>query len=176
MKGGKPMDFWVVKCREKKANGKQGWHWDNYFVKGCSVSNGWGGDDWIKNNESKKYIRDEVGKGDLVVCYQYEGQEIMGLTSIVRDGAEEVKNSGNYNLLFFTGFKSAFEIDPPLTIRLLRDTGCNPKCFGRGRQGTVFPLNPKEFKGILSAITDSYPQKRKSLEHWLTKVGYRLRA
>lgn len=169
------MNFWVIKCREKKPYGKKGWHWGKYFIKGGNVSDGWGGEDWIKNNESKRYIRDEVAKGDLAVCYQYEGQEIMGLTSMVRDGAEQIKNSGSYNILFFARSKSAFKIDPPLTIRLLRDTGCNPKCFGRGRQGTVFPLDSREFKGILSAITDLYPQKRRTLERWLTKVGYRFR-
>ena len=25
------MNSWVVKCREKKADGSSGWHWDNYF-------------------------------------------------------------------------------------------------------------------------------------------------
>lgn len=161
------MNFWVIKCRENKPNGKKGWHWDNYFVKDCNVSNGWGGKDWIKNNESKRYIRDEVGKGDLVVCYQYEGQEIMGLTSMARDGAEEIKNSGTYNILFFARSKKAFQLDPPLTLQKLRSAGCNPKCFRHGRQGTVFPLDSKEFKGILSVIADSYPQKRKILERWL---------
>lgn len=170
------MNFWVIKCREKKANRKRGWHWDKYFVRNCNVSDGWGGKDWIKNNESKKYIRDEITKGDLVICYQCEGQEIMGLTRLVRDGEEEIKNSGHYNMLFFAPPKSAFRIDPPLTIRLLRNTGCNPKCFGRGRQGTAFSLDSKEFKGIVSAIVKSNSHKSKALERWLTKAGYRLRA
>lgn len=167
------MNSWVVKCREKKADGRSGWHWDNYFEGYCDGNQGWGGEDWIKSNESKKYIRDEVTKGDLVVCYQYEGREIVGLTRMAKNGCEDRENSGHYNLLFFTRSTSGFRLNPPLTIQKLRGTGCNPKCFGPGRQGTVFPLGSKELKGILKAIANTSPKVRNDLGRWLRKVGYR---
>ena len=166
------MNFWVVKCRQKKADGKPGWHWDNYFEGYCDDNRGWGGEDWIKNNESKKYIRDEVRKGDFVVCYQYEGRKIVGLTRMSKGGCEEIKGSDHYNLLFFIRSKSSFRLNPPITIQNLRDNGSNPKCFGHGRQGTVFPLDSKEFKEILKSIGNTSPKLRNDLGRWLRKVGY----
>lgn len=169
------MKYWVVKCREKKADGKKGWHWDNYLKGDWDISDGWGGKNWIKNNESKKYIRDKVHIGDLVICYQYEGKEILGLTRMESEGGEDPEGSGQFNTLFFSKSRKAISLDPPITIKELRNRGCHPKCFRKGRQGTIFPLDKIEFNGILSAISNSSVDNQKRLHKWLNKVGYKLK-
>ena len=170
------MNFWVVKCREKKADGKRGGHWDNYLKGNWEVSEGWGGKNWIKNNESKKYIRDKVRKGDLVVCYQYEGREILGLTRMESEGGEDPEDSGQFNTLFFSKSRKALRLAQPITIKELRDSKCDPSCFKRGKQGTIFPLDKVEFDGILAVISNSSVSNKKKLHNWLNKVNYKLKA
>jgi hypothetical protein len=94
---------WVVKTREVKEDGSEGGHW-KYYLPGddCSCNlhrpyRNWGGDDWIMSSYSKKLIRDEVLEGDLVVCYQTDGREILGFTRMASDGKEESRGTGEYN-------------------------------------------------------------------------------
>jgi hypothetical protein len=59
-----------------------------------------------------------------------------------------------------------------LSIQKLRETGCNPKCFGPGRQGTIFPIEAKELNSIVSAIGRNSQIDGKKLSEWLKKIGY----
>src|SRR4051794_7510452 len=94
---------WVVKTRATKEDGSKGWHWRYYLPDDdCDreldePSQDWGGEDWIRSPYSKQLIRDEVREGDLVVCYQTDGREILGFTRMVSDGKEEFPGTGNYN-------------------------------------------------------------------------------
>lgn len=157
------MNFWVVKARLHKEDGSEGWHWGNYFDGGYEAGNKWGGKDWIRSNESKKYIREKVRKGDIVVCFQSDNGDIWGLTSMTTDGREEIRGSNEYNLLNFSSPSKTFKLTPPLKLQRLREDRCNPKCFAPGRQGTIFPLDLKDFQRILSAIGRNYPENKKDL-------------
>jgi hypothetical protein len=167
------MNIWVVKCREIREDKSQGWHWKYYFDEN-EDGRDWGGEDWIRSTRSCKLIRDEVSRGDLVVCYQYEGRQITGLTLMAEDGSQEIRG-GPYNMLSFVPSPKSFsllDVEPPLTVGRLRSRGCSPKCFGPYTQGTIFPVDPEEFEGIRSAISDDYPKKRMALSKWLKKARY----
>jgi hypothetical protein len=166
------MNFWVVKSRLRKDDGSEGWHWENYFEGDAETGKNWGGSEWIKSNESKKYIREDVRKGDLVVCYQSDNQEIWGLTKMLTDGQEDQRDSNEFNVLNFSAPNNAFALSPPLKLQKLKENHCNPKCFEPGRQGTIFPIIPKEFKGVLSVIVKNSPHLRDTLDKWLRKGGY----
>lgn len=68
--------------------------------------------------------------------------------------------------------RKAIAFDPALTVAQLREAGCDPKYFGPGSQGTVFPLSPAEFGGILSAAADWQPDIGPGLNEWLQRVHY----
>ena len=172
------MRVWTVKCREKKADGEEGWHWERYFDPDLSAyeeADSWGGRDWINSPRSWGYLREKASKGDIVVCYQYEGRRIIGLTLMSDDPTQDTPPSGPYNTIHLPARRDAFSLleeTPPLTVQRLRDRGCDPRCFGRNTQGTVFLLNAKEFGGIVDAIGEDYPHLRASLHRWLKKAGY----
>lgn len=170
------MAFWVVKCREKMADGGRGWHWQHFFRPGNKAfdrASDWGGRHWIKSSRSCMYLRDSARKGDIVVCYQYEGRQIMGLTRMVRN---PTKDGDEYNTMWFAARNDSLnliDLDPPLDVRRLRASGCDPHCFRTNTPGTVYALGGKEFGGILSTIEEQYPGLRKQLRRWLEAAGYR---
>jgi hypothetical protein len=111
------MQVWLVKCR-KNLPDRDGWTWDWYFdpqEDQYSQNDEWGGPEWIRSGQSKKFIRDEVSKDDLVVCYQYEGKRICGFTRMARDGRDDPIGSRNYCMLHLASKKKAFCLEPPIT-------------------------------------------------------------
>jgi hypothetical protein len=66
---------------------------------------------WIRSPQSKKYLREEVRKGDIVVCYQSEGRRICGFTRMAGNGRDEPKGSGDFNMLYLAGNKKALCIE-----------------------------------------------------------------
>lgn len=169
------MAIWVIKCRQTKSDGQEGWHWRHYFRRGVRAFNqisDWGGREWIRSPQSCKHLREDAGKGDLVVCYQYEGRQIMGLTQMAKDPTEE---GGVFNTIWLAARGDSFslmDVQPSLNVMRLRNRGCDPQCFVKNTQGTVFPVDADEFGGIISAIDDDYPHLRVRLNCWLKKAGY----
>ena len=165
--------YWFIKCR-KKLPGRKGWSWDGYFHRShpdFAKDHNWGGPSWIRSAQSRKYIADDVKKNDLVVCYQYEGRRICGLTRMVGDGDVAPKKPKKYCIIHLEATKNALQLDPPLTIPQLRETSCDPEWTRKG-QGTIFPIDPKDFEGILAAIRQLFPISEEALNAWLKKVGY----
>ena len=166
------MNVWLVKCR-KYLPDREGWSWDQYFDPESDeygVDDTWGGHEWIRSSQSKKFIREEVQKGDIVVCYQSEGRRICGFTRMAGDGLEEPEGSGDFNLLFIAAAKKGLCIEPELTVNQLHSTGCDPIWLQKG-QGTVFPLSLDEFKGIVRAVRICCSGMEDDLDRWLQRVG-----
>jgi hypothetical protein len=163
------MKFWLVKCRKKLSDGREGWTWDDYS-QNYKRDRDWGGDGWIKSSQSMMFIR-EVCKDDLVVCYQYEGKRIWGLTRMAGDGHEENRGAG-YNTLYLAATSKGLCIEPRLDVEELRATGCDPEWLRKG-QGTVFPISPIEFRGIVRCIRKNRPNMKVDLERWLPRMRWR---
>ena len=162
------MKFWLVKCRKYLSNGRQGWSWDTYFDDPYwSQVRNWGGADWIRSTWSKKIIREEVEKNDLIVCYQSEGRRICGFTRMAGGGLEA---SADANRLSLSGAKQAIQVEPELTTEQVLDTGCDPKWL-RGGQGTIFPLSEDEFSGIVRSVRICCPGMEDKLNRWLKRMG-----
>jgi len=175
----KPQNIWVVKCREVKADGTRGWHW-RYYLPGDDCdrelnepSEDWGGQDWIKSNLSKKLIREEVQAGDGVICYQCDTREIVGLTRMASAGKDDPPGSGDYNCFDLAPPREALRLDPPLRMRDLYASGCHPRCFAPGTQGTLFRVDQQEFEAIRTAIIRNSSGMRKRVAAWLDRAGRR---
>jgi hypothetical protein len=164
------MSVWLVKCSDYAKGGSGGWHWNDYLDNERGVwsrDETWGGPEWIRSTSSMKRIREEIAKGDLVVCYQVEERAILGLTQMAACGTDDPPGSGDYNTITLVSASKALKLNRPLTVFELRDTGCDPKSFGPGSLGTVFPLSDSEFKGIIAAIKAYSPKMMTKLDRWL---------
>jgi len=172
--------IWVIKCTEYPKDGSDGWHWRHYFSDPEAYSPDepamdWGGEDWIRSTYSMKLLREDVLAGHLAVCYQSDDAEygrcILGVTQFHSDGKEDYPGSERYNCFDLIPPEDAFFLDPPLTICDLYETGCHPKCFGRGTQGTIFPVEARDFEGILRATARQSAAQKKALQKWLQRVS-----
>lgn len=160
------MNIWVVKVRQRKS--EEGYHWKHYFKKGKKEDYKF----FCSSNLSKKYLREEVGKGDIVICYQVDSKEIVGITLMESGGIECIEGSGDINAFYLVQANKAFNlIDNSITVGEIRKTGCNPDCFGQGKQGTIFPVSNDEFKCIINAIINKYPELKDYMEEWLEGVA-----
>ncbi len=174
------MNAWVVKSTLKLRDGSEGWHWNNYLPVGgdCAydpdeVAADWGGANWVRSFLSKKLLREEVREGDIVICYQSDGREILGLTTMASDGKEDPHGSGDFNMFDLARPSDALILDPPLTIASLYAAGCRPKCFGPGMQGTVFRVENDEFEQMLGVLRgEMSAEGRRELDAWLRRAGW----
>jgi len=171
-------NVWVIKCTELLRDGSEGWHWRHYLPPTTcdgyapdAIAADWGGANWIRSAYSKKLLRKSVTCGDIALCYQSDdpehGRAILGLARFASDGREEEPGSGDYNCFDLCPPNKALSLRPPLNIAELHAAGCRPKCFGPGTQGTIFPVSPVEFRGIIAAIVKSSPNQEKRLRRWL---------
>jgi hypothetical protein len=171
----RPKNIWVVKARVEHANGEGGWDWDEYFFRDPDKADEpyeWGGSTWINSPASKKHIREDVKKGDLVVCYRVDDREIVGFTTMASDGYEETLGSGQFNLFKLAPPNDAFPLLVLPTINDLHAHDCRPKCFGPGTQGTVFSVEPDEFACIVKVINSERSSPKLVLSLWLQWAGW----
>jgi hypothetical protein len=166
------VNIWVVKARERMQDGSQGWHWDEYLHRrDPAQAMDWGGRNWIRSHESKKHIRTGLQRGDIVVCYQTDNRAILAFTRTASKGLDDPKGSGDYNCFDLVPSEDALLVDPPLPIKTLRADGADPEAFHMGKQGTVFPMNDREFAGVVRSIKRHAPALTEDLQDWLQAVG-----
>ncbi|MBI3800242.1 MAG: hypothetical protein HY268_25115 [Deltaproteobacteria bacterium] len=168
------MSIWVVKCSNNRKDGT-GWHWTNYF-EGADANEPFlfGSDndyDWIKHRGSIKRIRDEIARGDLVVCYQTNRREILGLTRLHSGGKHG--ESGLFNVFNLEPASQAFVFNTPIqVVEDLYDHGIYPDCFGKGTMGTLYEVTAKEFAEMVDAIQQKLPEQQRALKAWLARNGW----
>lgn len=171
------MNAWVIKARQTLQDGQSGWHWREYLSRKDDRRN-WGGPDWINSALSKKLIREDIRKDDVIVCYQVDdgeyGRAILGMTRFASRGKEWPRGSGEFNCFDLVRADEAVRLNHPLTIAALRETGCAPKCFGPGTQGTLFPIDPQEFGGIIEAILADAGAQADEIVSWLRVAGWKI--
>lgn len=162
-------NVWVVKCRFNQATSNNGWHWDKYFDDATDELFTFGGADWIRSHGSRKHIRDNIRQGDVVICYQTDGQTIEGITRMASAGREDPEDSSQFCMFDLPPAKEACRIVPPLKLKDIQQQGCRPKCFVPGNQGTQFPMSKQEYSLFLKAIRALRPGL--SLPSWMTGDG-----
>jgi hypothetical protein len=172
------MKIWVIKCSGDRADGAS-WEWASYFggsedYPDTSAPFEFGGAGWVRSPRSMRFLRDEVSAGDLAVCYHTKGRAIHGLARLHSRGMEAEVGSGEYNQFDLAPADEAFALERPLrVVEDLYAGGCRPACFRPGSRGTVWPVAPRDFDGIVAVMMAHSPQRRDGLRRWLEKAGYR---
>ncbi len=128
------MKVWVFKI-----NTKRGWEFDQYFRSRARGSYELGEEGWIRSATSLRYLREEVKKGDLFLCYEVDRKRLVGVVRAVSDG----RDVGLGSLLDICPPRQAVRFQNPLTRRPDLDhiLAFTPE---RGR-GTVQKIERDEF-------------------------------
>jgi hypothetical protein len=131
------MRVWVFKI-----NTERGWEFDNYFRSRRRGHYPLGDEGWIRSAASLRYLREEVKRGDLFLCYEVDRKQVVGLSCAVSDG----RDTGQGSLLDFCPPRRAVRLEYPLNRKPDLDhiLAFSPQ---RGR-GTVQRIDPDEFRRL----------------------------
>jgi hypothetical protein len=77
------MRVWVFKI-----NTKRGWQFDQYFRSKARGAYPMGDEGWIKSASSLRYLREEVKRGDLFLCYETDRKELRGVARAASNGRD----------------------------------------------------------------------------------------
>lgn len=163
------MNIWIQKSRLVLKYGRRGWHCSDYLDgKASDPSQRFpsGGRNSTKSPQSMEYIR-QIQPGDLVVLFQVDDESIHAITQADSCGMEADKGSRQYNLFYLKPAVTAFRPQHPLTVAELRAAGCEPKCFGPGTNGRIFPLTTEDIVGIIKAMAQVNPNQSEELAAWV---------
>ena len=169
------MNIWIQKSRLALKGGRRGWHCKSYLDGvGSNPRERFlsGGRNSTKSPQSMAYIR-QIQPGDLVVLFQGDDESIYAIGQADSCGMEADKGSRQYNLFYLKPAVTALRLRHPLTLTELRSAGCEPKCFGPGTTGRIFPLTTEEFVGIVKAIAQINPDQKKELSAWVQERSAR---
>ena len=152
------MKIWVFKI-----NTKRGWEFDEYFRSRTRGVYPLGDEDWIRSASSLRYLRDEVKRGDLFLCYEVDRKLVVGLAQAASDG----RDVGLGSLLDFCPPRQAVRFANPLTRRPDLDhiLAFSPQ---RGR-GTVQKIDSDEFARLRRIILRKNPEQAGALRRILGK-------
>ena len=131
------MRVWVFKI-----NTERGWEFDNYFRSRRRGPYPLGDEGWIRSAASLRYLREDVKRGDLFLCYEVDRKQVVGLSRAVSDG----RDTGLGSLLDFCPPRQAVRLENPLTRKPDLDhiLAFSPQ---RGR-GTVQRIDADEFRRL----------------------------
>ena len=79
------MRVWVF-----KVNTKRGWEFDEYFRSRTCGPYEMGDEGWIRSASSLRYLREEVKRGDLFLCYEVDRKQV--------ELDEPIKQLGSYQV------------------------------------------------------------------------------
>jgi len=140
-----------------KINTKRGWRFDQYFRSRARGAYAMGDEGWIKSATSLRYLREEVKRGDLFVCYEADRRQVVGLARAASDG----RDVGMGSLVDFCPPREAVSFENPLTRHPDLDhiLAFSPQ---RGR-GTVGRIEPDEFARLRRIAMRKNPRQAKAL-------------
>ena len=147
-----------------KVNTKRGWKFDEYFRSRVRSIYELGDEGWIKSASSLRYLREEVKKGDLFLCYETDRKQVVGLARAASDGREV----GLGSLLDFCPPRAAVRLMNPLRRRPDLDhiLAFTPH---RGR-GTVQKIDRDEFARLRRIALRKNPQQAEALRRLLRQM------
>ena len=141
-----------------KVNTKRGWEFDEYFRSPTRGVYELGDEGWIRSASSLRYLREDVKRGDLFLCYEVDRKQVLGLARAAADG----RDVGTGSLLDFCPPREAVRLENPL-VRwpdLDHILAFSPH---RGR-GTVQRIDPDEFARLRRIILRKNPRQAAALE------------
>jgi hypothetical protein len=150
------MKVWVF-----KVNTKRGWEFDQYFRSRARGAYELGDEGWIRSATSLSYLREEVKRGDLFLCYEVDRKRLLGVACAASDG----RDVGMGSLIDFCPPHEAVRFGNPLTRRPDLDhiLAFTPH---RGR-GTVQKIERDEFARLRRIILRKNPGQAAGLRRLL---------
>ena len=158
------MNVWVFKI-----NTQRGWEFDQYFRSRARGIYDMGDEGWIRSARSLRYLREEVKRGDLFLCYEVDRQRMVGVARAASDG----RDVGLGSLVDFCPPRQAVRFQNPLTRRPDLDhiLAFTPP---RGR-GTVQKIDRDEFARLKRIMLRKNPAQAAALRKlFVPRWHYRL--
>lgn len=150
------MRVWVFKI-----NTRRGWEFDQYFRSRTRGPYEMGDEGWIKSASSLRYLREEVRKGDLFLCYEADRKRLLGAARAASNG----RDVGMKSLIDFCSPRRAVRLENPLTRKPDLDhiLAFTPH---RGR-GTVQRIDADEFARLRRMMLRKNPRQAGALRRLL---------
>lgn len=150
------MRVWVFKI-----NTKRGWQFDQYFRSKARGIYPMGDEGWIKSASSLRYLREEVKRGDLFLCYETDRKELRGVARAASNG----RDVGTGSLIDFCPPARAVRFRNPLKRHPDLDhiLAFTPH---RGR-GTVQKIDRDEFARLKRIMLSRNPAQARELRRIL---------
>jgi hypothetical protein len=151
-----------------KVNTRRGWEFDEYFRSRLRGDYPMGDEGWIRSASSLRYLREEVKRGDLFLCYETDRKRLVGIARAASDG----RDTGLGSLIDFCAPQLAVRLKNPLVRRPDLDhiLAFTPS---RGR-GTVQKIDADEFRWLRRRILRKNPSQKPALERlWTGAQGPR---
>jgi len=145
------MRAWVF-----KVNTKRGWEFDQYFHSRARGAYEMGDEGWIRSASSLRYLREEVKRGDLFLCYEIDRKRVVGVARAASDG----RDTGMGSLIDFCPPRQAVRLRNPLNRKPDLDyiLAFSPQ---RGR-GTVQKIEADEFRRLRRLMLERNPEQRQA--------------
>lgn len=150
------MKAWVFKI-----NTRRGWEFDQYFRARRRGLYPLGDEGWIRSASSLRFLRQDVKRGDLFLCYEVDRKQVVGIARAASDG----RDRGQGSLLDFCPPRNAVRLRNPLLRHPDLD---HIQAFTphRGR-GTVQRIERDEFARLRRMILRKNPQQAQALSRLL---------
>jgi len=147
------MRVWVFKI-----NTKRGWEFDEYFRSRTPGAYPMGDEGWIRSASSLRYLRQEVKRGDLFLCYEVDRKQVVGVARAASDG----RDAGLGSLIDFCPPREAVRLENPLIRNPDLDhiLAFSPQ---RGR-GTVQRIDADEFRRLRRIMLRKNPEQAEDLK------------
>ncbi|HXH51758.1 MAG TPA: hypothetical protein VNM47_20645 [Terriglobia bacterium] len=150
------MKVWVFKI-----NTNRGWQFDQYFRSRARGIYPMGDEGWIKSASSLRYLREEVKRGDLFLCYETDRKEMRGVARAASNGRD-------------VGMGSLIDFCPPVrAVRFKNPLKRHPDLDHilaftphRGR-GTVQKIDRDEFARLKRVMLSRNPGQARELRRIL---------
>jgi hypothetical protein len=122
-----------------------------------------GDEGWIKSASSLRYLREEVKRGDLFLCYETDRKQVVGVARAASNG----RDSGMGSLIDFCSPREAVRLANPLVRRPDLDhiLAFSPQ---RGR-GTVQRIEADEFARLRRTILRKNPDQANRLRRLMCR-------
>ena len=146
------MAVWVF-----KVNTKRGWEFDEYFRSRARGDYEMGDEGWIRSARSLRYLREEVKRGDIFLCYEVDRKRVVGVARAASDG----RDVGQGSLVDFCAPQLAVRLGNPLERKPDLDhvLAFSPS---RGR-GTVGRIDADEFRRLRRIMLQKNPGQAEKL-------------